>query len=139
MTDHPDVRVEFVDQPATLYRVCSTSRHHGLWYDENGHEIGLIHTLSEGNAKVLPMGPHPIFRADGKHWFSTASSLEALNFWFSEADRNELGGLGFMTEAIHVRRFRRLHFATYSHEVYCPEDVVAQEFIDQAKTYEQAA
>jgi hypothetical protein len=125
-----DVRVELIDRPATLYRVGRSGNRNGLWYDGEGRETGLIHTLTEGIAAELPMGPHPVFRADGRRWISTAGSLKLLGFWFSRNDVLELVPQGFHVEAIDVRRYRMLHFPTYSHPVYCEEDAIALRILD---------
>jgi hypothetical protein len=111
----------------------------GLWYDGEGRETGIIHTLAEGNAAALPMGPHPVFRAEGRRWISTAESLRDLGFWFSRNDMVELIGRGYAAEAIDVDRYRILHFPTYSHPVYCAEDASAVHVIDPMSPYVSVA
>lgn len=138
-SDILDVRIELVERPARLYRVGRSDGRQGLWYDGDGRETGIIHTLSEGNAAALPMGPHPVFRADGRRWISTAESLRDLGFWFSRTDMVELLGRGYAAEAIDVTRYRILHFPTYSHPVYCAEDAVGLHIIDPMSPYEAAA
>jgi hypothetical protein len=134
-----EVRVELVERPALLYRVGQRDGRQGLWYDGEGAETCIIHTLAEGNAAALPMGPHPVFRADGRKWISTAESLRDIGFWFSKSDMIELLDRGFAAEAISVSRYRRLHFPTYSHPVYCDEDMVGLEIIDPMSPYVAAA
>lgn len=130
-----DVRIEGIERPATLYRVGRTDGGQGLWYDANGRETGVVHTLSHGAAASLPMGPHPVFRDAGRRWISTAESLQDLAFWFSAQDMRELLARGYTLEAIDVFRYRRLHFATYSHPVYCVEDVVGFRHFDPMAPY----
>lgn len=134
-----EVRVETVDRPACLYRVGCRDGRDGLWYNAEGQETGIIHTLAEGNAAALPMGPHPVFRADGRHWISTAETLHDLGFWFSQNDMLELIALGYAAEEIKVQRYRILHFPTYSHPVYCAEDEIEVRIIDPMSPYQSVA
>lgn len=134
-----EVTVELVERPARLYRVGRRDGRQGLWYDTEGRETGIIHTLAEGNAAALPMGPHPVFRTDGRRWISTAETLQGLGFWFSRTDMIELLARGFAAEAIDVSRYRRLHFQTYSHPVYSEEDAVAFQLIDPMSPYHDHA
>jgi hypothetical protein len=138
-SDILDVRVELVERPARLYRVGRRDGRQGLWYDDEGRETGIIHSLAEGNAAALPMGPHPVFRADGRRWISTAECLRDLGFWFSRNDMLELIGRGFELEEIEVARYRILHFPGYSHPVYCKEDAIGLHIIDPMSPYEALA
>lgn len=119
------VIVEKIERAGTLYRVGKPNSHQGLWYDEAGRETRLIDSLSDGQARHLPMGPDPVFRADGRSWISVTDSLPALARWFSLADMMELHARGYQVEAIKVARYRRLIFRTFAHEVYCREDAVS--------------
>jgi hypothetical protein len=119
------VIIEKIERPGILYRVGKPHSHQGLWYDEAGRETRLIDSLSDGQARHLPMGPDPVFRANGRRWISVTDSLPALARWFSLADMIELHSRGYQVEAITVRRYRRLVFPTFAHEVYCREDAVS--------------
>lgn len=131
-----DVRIELVDAPATLFRVTGTT---GLWYDAEGRETGLVHTLSEGAAAALPMGPHPVFRDAGRRWISATDRLADIALWFSRGDMTELLERGYVLEAIEVARYRTLHFPTYAHAVFCIEDVLSSSIIDPSSPYLVAA
>ena len=85
------------------------------------------------------MGLHPVFRAGIPHWISTEETLEALGFWFSRTDILQLVERGFQAEAIEVARYRRLHFPTYSHSVYCAEDMLSLQIIDPMLPYKLQA
>lgn len=109
---------EIIKGNRTLYRVGKRGPGDGLWYDQNGEYTGKIHNLTEGNAGLLPMGKHPIFRSDGHHWVSVTDSIENLGYWFSETDMSELLKQDYEVLRIGVSEYRRFHFETYSHEVY---------------------
>lgn len=135
---YDDVRVELVENRKTLYRAGRTDGGQGLWYDAEGRETGVIHTLADGPAAALPMGPHPVFRDGGRRWISTAESVRDLSFWFSADDMRELLTRGYSLEAVDVLRYRRLHFPTYSHPVFCVQDVVGFRHIDPMSPYTAA-
>lgn len=130
---------EVIDKRALLYRVGKSDSLNGLWYDKNGSYTGLIHNLSEGNAALLPMGPHPIFRTDGHHWISTTDSLEMLKNWFSEQDMTELTEQGYELLKIEVSGYRRFHFEGYSHEVYSDHQLIHINAIDPGILYKSLA
>jgi hypothetical protein len=134
-TDILDVSVELVERRTCLYRAGRREGGQGLWYDAEGRETGLIHTLTEGSAAALPMGPHPVFRADGRRWISTAETLADLGFWFSRNDMIEMVARGFEVQEIEVERYRMLHFPGYSHPVFCDEDMIRLAAIDPMAPY----
>ncbi len=134
-----DVRIELVERTACLYRAGRRDGGQGLWYDAEGRETGIIHTLAEGSAAALPMGPHPVFRADGGKWISTAENLRDLGFWFSRQDMLEMVSLGYELQEIEVKRYRILHFPGYSHPVYRAEDMIHLRIIDPMSPYVAAA
>lgn len=117
-------RIEFVNNSALLYRVGAKTGGQGLWYDQDGNPTGLINTLSEGNARFLPMGRDPVFRSDRRDWISVTDRLADLGLWFSRQDILELVERGYVMQEIEVSRYRRFHFPAYSHAVYCREDVI---------------
>ncbi|NTF16985.1 hypothetical protein G6L37_00900 [Agrobacterium rubi] len=138
-SDISDVRIETIERRACLYRAGHRDGGQGLWYDADGRETGVIHSLAEGSAAALPMGPHPVFRADGGKWISTAENLTDLGFWFSRNDMLEMIGLGYELQEITVERYRTLHFPGYSHPVYRAEDVIEIRVLDPMIPYPDRA
>lgn len=130
-----DVRIEIFNKPATLYRVGHYANSQGLWYDGRGEYTGDIHSLSEGHAAALPMDHHPVFRSDGMKWVSVTDTTDMLRNWFSAADMWELLPQGYEVLEVRVEGFRRLHFETYSHEVYCGRDLISVSPIDPTIVY----
>lgn len=127
---------EIIDGHAFLYRVGARNlTADGLWYDSEGREIGIIHTLTEGSAGALPMGPHPIFRTDGYKWTSVTDSIDNLRFWFSEQDMKELLEMDYEVLEIEVHGYRRFHFETYSHEVFSDHQLINIRSIDASILY----
>lgn len=118
-------RQKIIHQPACLYRVGKRQGGDGLWYDAEGRETGLIRTLSDGASKDLPMGPDPIFRADGRAWISCTRRLEDLLQWFSAKDFEELFARGYEILEVTVLGYRRFFFDGFSHEVYCAQQALA--------------
>lgn len=134
-SDIATVRVEHIERRTCLYRAGRRDGGQGLWYDADGRETGIVHTLKGASAAALPMGPHPVFRADGGKWISTAENLRDLGFWFSQADMVEMVGLGYELQEIEVERYRILHFPEYSHPVFRAEDVIEIRIIDPMTPY----
>lgn len=134
-----EVRIEVVEKRACLYRAGRRDGGQGLWYDQEGRETGIIHTLSAAGAAALPMGPHPVFRADGGRWISTAETLHDLGFWFSHQDMLEMIDRGYELQEIEVERYRILHFPGYSHPVYRSEDMIRLTIIDPLTPYRDVA
>jgi len=134
-----NVRQEIFDQHALLYRVGKREGSDGLWYDQDGNWTGKIHKLKDGAAAALPMGPHPIFRADGHRWISVTDSLFNLRRWFSESDMRELLAQDYQVFEIEVFGYRRFHFETYSHEVCSAHQTYRTKAIDPALLYPSLA
>jgi len=134
-----EVRIEAVAKRACLYRAGRRDGGQGLWYDAEGLETGIIHTLAAASAAALPMGPHPVFRADGARWISTAETLHDLGFWFSHQDMLEMIDRGYELQEIEVERYRKLHFPGYSHPVYRAEDMIRLTIIDPMTPYRNVA
>lgn len=131
-----DVRCEIINEHALLYRVGSGSLGgEGLWYDRNGIWTGKIRSLSEGHAGKLPMGLNPIFRAEGRCWVSATDSLAGLRKWFSVRDMTELLPQDYRVLEVEVFSYRRLHFETYSHEVFSAHQVYRTKAIDPSRLY----
>lgn len=126
---------EIIHTPGTLYRVGKRLGQDGLWYDKDGNETGLIHKLKEGNAKLLPMGKHPIFSSDGYQWISTTDTTEMLPMWFSENDMKELIDQDYEVFKIEVSGYRRFHFEGYSHEVFSVHQMLSMDAIDPDVVY----
>lgn len=118
-----NVIAESVIGPSKLYRVGQGTTKRGLWYDDEGYETGIIHTLTNAAAAKLPMDPHPIFRMDEKKWVSATNSLENLRRWFSAADMIELAERGFELMELEVTGHMVFDFGLYAHEVFCPEQI----------------
>lgn len=125
------LKIERVEQPAILWRIGNNVDGEGLWYTKHGKETFLVRTLPDAIAATLPMGPDPVFRADGRRWISVTDSFSRLTKWFSKADAAALIRVGYSVEAIAVARYRRLHFPTYSHEAYCREDAVTIRYFNE--------
>jgi hypothetical protein len=111
--------VEHIHGQRKLYRVgrrnCDDQ---GLWYDSDGNYTGLIHTVPGSAAAMLPMGLHPVFRSGGFEWISVTDTKEMLPLWFTVRDMHILHPRGYDVLEIDVDYYRRLHFDSYSHEVY---------------------
>lgn len=119
--------IELINDPAKLYRIGRRDGLAGsLWYDDEGRETGLIHSMPGAAAGALPMGPDPVFRTDGVKWISCTDSEEMLLNWFSVADAAELMRRGYVLQEISVRNYRRFHFPQFSHEVFCEEQVIGR-------------
>jgi hypothetical protein len=129
------VSVTTVAGRATLYRVGRADTSQGLWYDTEGRYAGLIHRLAHGPAAELPMGEHPVFRAEGRRWISVTESLETLRDWFSRRDMEELLPYGYEVQAIEVTEHRVLAFPTYSHEAYSADHALAKRTVDPELFY----
>jgi hypothetical protein len=131
-----NVSVQHMNFPALLYRVGNTKTNLGCWYDDEGRSTGIIHTLSDGPAKVLPMGWHPIFSSDYRRWISATDRLADIARWFSRRDMTELLERGYALEEIAVSSYRRFQFATYGHAVFCAEEVISRKMIEPWLPYE---
>ncbi|TDW20467.1 hypothetical protein EV128_12597 [Rhizobium azibense] len=129
------VSTRYLNFPALLYRVGYAEGSQGLWYDAEGRETGLIHTLSNAVAAGLPMAPNPVFKADGRAWISATDTLPGLANWFSHSDMIELIDRGYQLEEIGVHRYRYLQFPTYGHQVFCMEDVIFKRAVDPMLPY----
>lgn len=128
--------IEFINKPGLLYRVGKADdQADGLWYDADGKETGLIHTLKNAAAASLPMGPHPLFRVDGCKWISATDTRAMLRQWFSYGDILELLDRGYEVFEIEVRNYRRFFFPGYAHEVFCKEQVIDRRVIDPEEVY----
>jgi hypothetical protein len=130
------VTTRYLNFPALLYRVGHADSSQGLWYDADAQETGIIHSLKEGAAGALPMGPHEVFKADGRAWISATDNLPDLGRWFSYVDMIELLDRGYQLEEIGVHRYRYLQFASYGHQVFCMEDVIFRRAIDPMLPYQ---
>lgn len=128
------VSYEIIEPTAKLYRVTDRTGD-GLWYDANGEYTRKIDTLSHGIAKRLPMQPDPIFGADRRRWLSATNEVYALANWFSAVDMWELVDRGYSLIEYEVKRYRRLIFPEYTHEVFCMEDVIDSTLINPKTPY----
>lgn len=77
------------------YRVEDPIAQHGLWRNFDGTWNPVFDNLSEGLARSMNMDDDPLYREDGKAWFSAAPSKDTLKHWFSVNDVIELGNLGY--------------------------------------------
>ena len=123
------MRIEFVNRPALLYRVARPEGG-SLWYDKDGRQTGLVHSVPGALAAHPPMPYDDAFRADGCKWISCTDTMDMLRVWFSTADMIELLDRGYVVQKIAVRNYRRFHFPTYRHEVFCEEQVIGRQLID---------
>ena len=85
--------------PKWLYRLESTDKDNGLWYNSKGEfcfEKGIGSLDDSCKTKSLPMGYDERYRQDGKMWFSSCSNQEDLTHWYSKKDAEELVSKGFV-------------------------------------------
>jgi hypothetical protein len=86
-------------KPKWLYRLESTDKDNGLWYNSKGEfcfEKGIGSLDDSCKTKSLPMGYDERYRQDGKMWFSSCSNQEDLTHWYSKKDAEELVSKGFV-------------------------------------------
>jgi hypothetical protein len=86
-------------KPKWLYRLESTDKDNGLWYNSKGEfcfEKGIGSLDDSCKTKSLPMGYDERYRQDGKMWFSSCSNQEDLTHWYSKEDAEELINKGFV-------------------------------------------
>lgn len=131
-----DPRIEFINKQTKLYRIGKLGTGQGLWYDSTGAETGIIHRKGL-RAAALPMEPHPVFRYGGYRWISATDTLEGLGNWFTRDEMPALAADGYQLEVVAVSAYLRLHFETYSHEVYRDEDVLGRWTLDHMAPYKE--
>ena len=86
-------------KPKWLYRLESTDKDNGLWYNSKGEfcfEKGIGSLDDSCKTKSLPMGYDERYRQDGKMWFSSCSNQDDLTHWYSKEDAEELINKGFV-------------------------------------------
>ena len=86
-------------KPKWLYRLESTDKDNGLWYNSKGEfcfEKGIGSLDDSCKTKSLPMGYDERYRQNGKMWFSSCSNQEDLTHWYSKKDAEELINKGFV-------------------------------------------
>jgi hypothetical protein len=86
-------------KPKWLYRLESTDKDNGLWYNSRGEfcfEKGIGSLDDSCKTKLLGMGYDERYRQDGKMWFSSCSNQEDLTHWYSKKDAEELIKKGFV-------------------------------------------
>ena len=86
-------------KPKWLYRLESTDKDNGLWYNSKGEfcfEKGIGSLGDSCKTKSLPMGYDERYRQNGKMWFSSCSNQEDLTHWYSKQDAEELVNKGFV-------------------------------------------
>jgi hypothetical protein len=86
-------------KPKWLYRLESTDKDNGLWYNSKGEfcfEKGIGSLGDSCITKSLPMSYDGRYRQDGKMWFSSCSNQEDLTHWYSRQDAEELVNKGFI-------------------------------------------
>jgi hypothetical protein len=87
-------------KPKWLYRLESTDKDNGLWYNSKGEfcfEKGIGSLDDSCKTKSLQMGYDERYRQDGKMWFSSCSNQEDLTHWYSKEDAEELINKGFVS------------------------------------------
>jgi hypothetical protein len=85
--------------PKWLYRLESTDKDNGLWYNSRGEfcfEKGIGSLDDSCKTKSLGMGYDERYRQGGKMWFSSCSKQEDLTHWYSKKDAEELIKKGFV-------------------------------------------
>ena len=90
------------------YRVENQAEQHGLWRMFDGSWNPIFDKLSDGLSRNLPMEDSPLYRQDGKMWFSAAPSKETLKHWFSNVDVIELAELGYNIYEFELDNIKRV-------------------------------
>lgn len=84
-------------KPKWLYRLESTDRNLGLWYNAKGEWVmdKTLGKIPNNTTKDLPMEYDWRYKQDGKDWWSSCSNIEDLTHWYSREDAELLIKQGF--------------------------------------------
>lgn len=119
-------------EPKWLWRLESTKRDNGLWYDSYGNYCFGIGKLEDCKTKDLPMGYDPRYHIDGKDWWSACSKKEDLMHWYSLEDALKLLELGFV-----FTHYLATDYIEYEHEtVFLKETALEREVIHIKELFE---
>lgn len=109
-----------------LYRLESTTKENGLWYNSNNELVWGIGNLPNCKTKDLPMNYDERYHKDGKNWFSSCSNKEDLTHWYSLQDALDLIAQGFV-----FTRYLATEYVEYDLETtFIKETCLAREEID---------
>lgn len=109
-----------------LYRLESTDKEKGLWYNSSGVLTWNIGELPNCKTKDLPMDYDARYKKDGRDWFSSCSKKEDLTHWYSLQDALDLIARGFV-----FTRYLATEYVEYDLETtFIKETCLAREEID---------
>lgn len=84
------ITITITNEPTKFYRIEHIDSTRSLWYKPDGTYDPFIEKLTEGKAKILPMGFDSTYSDYGTNWYSALYDVENAHYWFSDLDAYEL-------------------------------------------------
>lgn len=108
-----------------LYRIQHKDTSFGMWNTMSAEGRPLVTYLSNEFMATMPMPHSDVYGLHGRQWYSSASSLELLYFWFKPEDIQELIDMGFEVYLVEAQETQELE----NEVIFTRESVVFAEKI----------
>jgi hypothetical protein len=122
------------EKPIKVYRVENEAEQKGLWRKFDGTWQPLFDMLTDGKCKDMPMEDRPIYRKEGKRWFASAPSKEALQKWFSKIDLEELVSKGFTISEFEVVGYKKVSDFEY---IFTRDNIISRNYLEVSDIYSE--